>query len=341
MIDPMDVVLVGATGAVGQEMLRVLEQRAFPVRRLRVVASPRSAGGTVTFRGQPLTLQAPSASVFEGAAVALFSAGSSIAREWGPVGAAAGCLVVDNSSAFRMDDDIPLVVPEVNGHRIPRSGGAIVANPNCSTIQMLMALKPLHDLAGLEHVVVSTYQAISGKGARAVDEFEQQQRAVHEGAVPPVKILPGVLANNLLADWKHEPSGFSEEELKIVAESKKILELRGLRMSPTCVRVPVRNAHSQSVWARFGRPVSRAEAIACLRSAPGVVVDDRIGPGLHPQPREVSGTDDVAVGRVRQDLDDPNALSLWVVGDNLRKGAALNAVQIAEHAFGVTPSTRA
>ena len=159
--------------------------------------------------------------------------------------------------------------------------------------------------------------------------------------MPPVEILPGVLAGNLLSDWKHEPSGFSEEELKIVAESKKILELRGLRMSPTCVRVPVRNAHSQSVWARFSRPVSRAEAIACLRSAPGVVVDDRIGPGQHPQPREVSGTDDVAVGRIRQDLDDPQALSLWVVGDNLRKGAALNAVQIAERAFGVTPSTRA
>ncbi|MDB4932390.1 MAG: asd [Myxococcaceae bacterium] len=341
MIDPMDVVLVGATGAVGQEMLRVLEQRAFPVRRLRVVASPKSAGGAVTFRGEALTLVAPSPQVFAGAAVALFSAGSSIAREWGPVAAAAGCLVVDNSSAFRMDERYPLVVPEVNGHRIPARGGGIVANPNCSTIQMLMALKPLHDRWGLEHVVVSTYQAISGKGARAVDEFERQQRAVLAGETPPVSILPGVLAGNLLADWTHEPSGFSEEELKIVAESKKILELAGLRISPTCVRVPVRNAHSQSVWARFARPVSRDEAITTLRAAPGVVVDDRIGPGQHPQPREVSGSDDVAVGRVRRDLDDPQALSLWVVGDNLRKGAALNAVQIAERAFGVTPSSRA
>jgi aspartate-semialdehyde dehydrogenase len=341
MIDPMDVVLVGATGAVGQEMLRVLEQRAFPVRQLRAIASPRSAGGTVTFRGQALTLQAPSASAFAGAAVALFSAGSSIALEWGPIGAAAGCLIVDNSSAFRMDDDVPLVVPEVNGHRIPPRGGAVVANPNCSTIQMLMALKPLHDLAGLEHIVVSTYQAISGKGARAVDEFERQQSALLAGEIPPTEILPGVLAGNLLADWKHEPSGFSEEEIKIVAESRKILEIPGLRISPTCVRVPVRNAHSQSVWARFRRPITRAEAIACLRAAPGVVVDDRIGPGQHPQPRQVSGGNDVAVGRIRQDLDDPQALSLWIVGDNLRKGAALNAVQIAERAFGVTPPTSA
>lgn len=338
MNDPMDVVLVGATGAVGQEMLRVLEQRAFPVRRLRVVASAKSAGGTVTFKGQPLTLEPPSPAVFEGAKVALFSAGASVAREWGPVAAKAGCLVVDNSSAFRMDADIPLVVPEVNGHRLPKSG--IVANPNCSTIQMLLALKPLHELAGLEHVVVSTYQAISGKGARAVDEFEKQQAAIAAGQEPPVSILPGVLAGNLLSDWKHEDSGFSEEELKIVAESRKILELPSLRLSPTCVRVPVRNAHSQSVWARFRRPVTRDEALAALRKAPGVVVDDRIGPGLHPQPRQVSGGDVVAVGRVRRDLDDPQALSLWVVGDNLRKGAALNAVQVAEHAFGVTPATR-
>lgn len=341
MNERMDVVLVGATGAVGQEMLRVLEQRNFPVRTLRVVASARSAGGTVTFRGEAHTLVAASASAFEGASVALFSAGSTVAREWGPVAAKAGCLVVDNSSAFRMDPQLPLVVPEVNGHRIPSSGGGIVANPNCSTIQMLLALKPLHDLAGLEHVVVSTYQAISGKGARAVDEFERQQRAVAAGEDPPVSVLPGVLANNLLADWSHEASGFSEEELKIVAESRKILELPGLRVSPTCVRVPVRNAHSQSVWARFRRPVTRDEALACLRAAPGVVVDDRIGPGLHPQPRQVSGGDVVAVGRVRQDLDDPQALALWVVGDNLRKGAALNAVQVAERAFGVTPSSRA
>jgi len=330
----IDVVVVGATGAVGQEMLRVLEQRKFPVGRLRAVASARSAGGTVKFRGEPVTLEAPSAEVFQGAKLALFSAGASVSREWGPVAVAQGCLVVDNSSAFRMDPDVPLVVPEVNPHRIPNPPRGIIANPNCSTIQMLVALKPLHDAAGLKHIVVSTYQAISGKGARAVDEFDQQRKALDAGDDPPTAVLPGVLAGNLLSDWKHDPSGYSEEELKIIEESRKILELPTLHVSPTCVRVPVRNAHSESVWARFSRPITRDEALALLRGAEGVVLDDAIGPGKHPQPRHVSGSDAVHVGRVRQDRDDPRALSLWVVGDNLRKGAALNAVQVAERAFG-------
>ncbi|MEZ4408801.1 MAG: aspartate-semialdehyde dehydrogenase [Polyangiales bacterium] len=341
MSAPMDVVLVEATGAVGQAMLRVLEQRAFPVRRLRAVASSRSAGGAVTFKGAPVALEVASEDVFKGAPLALFSAGSSTAKQWGPVAAKLGCLVVDNSSAFRMDPDVPLVVPEVNGHRIPSPPRGIIANPNCSTIQMLVALKPLHDFATLTQVVVSTYQAISGKGARAADEFHRQSRAVVAGETPPREILPGVLAGNLLADWSHDDQGWSEEELKVVAESRKIMELPELKVSPTCVRVPVANAHSESVWARFERPITRADALRLLAAAPGVVVDDRSGPGLHPQPVAVSGMDEVHVGRVRQDPHDPCALSLWVVGDNLRKGAALNAVQVAERAFGVTPATRA
>lgn len=339
MSSAINVVVVGATGAVGHEMLNVLAQRRFPVGRLRLVASARSAGRKVLFEGREVTLEAPSPEVFDGMQVALFSAGASASREWAPIAASRGCLVVDNSSAFRMDDDVPLVVPEVNPHRIANPPRGIIANPNCSTIQMLVALKPLHDAAGLEHVVVSTYQAISGKGARAVDEFAQQQRSLAEGSAPPTAVIPGVLASNLLSDWKHDPSGYSEEELKMVAESRKILELPHLHVSPTCVRVPVPNAHSESVWARFSRPISRDEAIAILRRAEGVVVDDRVGPGLHPQPREVSGGDAVHVGRIRRDPDDPNALSLWVVGDNLRKGAALNAVQVAERAFGVVPPT--
>jgi aspartate-semialdehyde dehydrogenase len=330
----LQVVVVGATGAVGQEMLRVLEQRAFPVGELRAVASARSAGGTVRFNGRDVSLVAPSREVFGGCQVALFSAGASVSREWGPVAASQGCLVIDNSSAFRMDEDVPLVVPEVNGHRIANPPKGIIANPNCSTIQMLVALKPLHDAAGLEHIVVSTYQAISGKGARAVEEFDLQTHALQNHTEPPMSVLPGVLAGNLLCDWKHDASGYSEEELKMIAESQKIMEIPGLRVSPTCVRVPVRNAHSESVWARFKRPVTRDEALSILRKAEGIVLDESVGPAKHPQPRLVSGTDPVHVGRVRQDLGDPNALSLWVVGDNLRKGAALNAVQVAERAFG-------
>ncbi len=331
----VNVVVVGATGAVGQEMLRVLEQRAFPVGTLRAVASARSAGGAVRFAGREVTLEAPSPEVFEGSQLALFSAGASVSREWAPVAAAKGCLVVDNSSAWRMDEAVPLVVPEVNPHRIADPPKGIIANPNCSTIQMLVALKPLHDAAGLEHIVVSTYQAISGKGARAVDEFDQQTRALYEGTEPTASVLPGVLAGNLLSDWKHDASGYSEEELKMIEESRKILELPTLHVSPTCVRVPVRNAHSESVWARFSRPITRDEALSILRKAEGVVLDDAVGPAKHPQPRHVSGADPVHVGRVRQDPGDPCALSLWVVGDNLRKGAALNAVQVAERAFGV------
>jgi aspartate-semialdehyde dehydrogenase len=333
MTTPVDTVVVGATGAVGAAMLQVLADRGFPVGRLRAVASARSAGGKVLFRGREVTLEAPGPEVFRGSRLALFSAGASVSREWGPVAAREGCLVVDNSSAFRMDPDVPLVVPEVNPHRISSPPRGIIANPNCSTIQLMVALKPLHDAAGLEHVVVSTYQAISGKGARAVAEYDTQVRALLQGEPPPVSVLPGVLAGNLLCDWKHEPDGYSEEELKMVAESRKILELPGLQVSPTCVRVPVRNAHSESVWVRFSRPLGREEALTLLRRAPGVLVSDAIGPGRHPQPREVSGQDEVFVGRVREDLSDPRALSLWVVGDNLRKGAATNAVQIAERYF--------
>ncbi len=333
MNSPIDVVVVGATGAVGQEMLRVLEGRAFPVGRLRLVASPASAGRSVTALGRAITLEVASPEVFEGSHLALFSAGATTSREWAPVAAERGCLVVDNSSAWRMDPAVPLVIPEVNPHRIPTPPRGIVANPNCSTIQMLVALAPLHALAGLEHVVVSTYQAISGKGARALDEFDRQTKSLAEGTEPPVEILPGVLAGNLLIDWKHEPSGWAEEEIKMVQESQKILELPGLRVSPTCVRVPVRNAHSEAVWARFERPVTRDEALAALAKAEGIELDASIGPGVHPQPRTVSGRDAVFVGRVRQDPGDPRALLFWVVGDNLRKGAALNAVQIAERAF--------
>ncbi|MBL8602716.1 MAG: aspartate-semialdehyde dehydrogenase [Myxococcales bacterium] len=329
----MDVVVVGATGAVGQVMLKVLEERRFPVGRLRLVASARSAGRVVEALGQRVTLEVASPEVFSPGGLALFSAGAGTSQTWCPVAAERGALAVDNSSAWRMDPSVPLVVPEVNSARITPRG--IIANPNCSTIQMLVALKPLHDAAGLEQVVVSTYQAISGKGARALEEFELQRAADARGETPNHAVLPGVLSQNLLTDWKHEDSGWAEEELKMIQESRKILELPALRVTPTCVRVPVPNGHSEAVWARFSRPIGRDEALALLGAAPGISLDPRVGPGLHPQPRSFSGRDDVAVGRVRVDPSDPHALAFWVVGDNLRKGAATNAVQIAEHAFGV------
>lgn len=332
-MSPKHVVVVGATGAVGGEMLRVLAQRRFPIASLRLVASPRSAGRTLTFEDTPLPVLALSREVFRGADLVFFSAGASVSRQWVPVAAESGALVVDNSSAFRMDPDVPLVIPEVNPDALAVRPRNIVANPNCSTILMLVAIKPLHDVAGLEHIVVSTYQAISGKGARAMAEFDMQVRQDLAGTTPLHQVLPGVLAFNVLCDWPHEPSGYSEEEQKIIAETRKILGMPGLHVSPTTVRVPVRNGHSEAIWVRLARPLGRDQAVACLRCAPGVKVMDDIGPARHPQPREVSGQDDVWVGRIRQDPVDPRALAMFVVGDNLRKGAALNAVQIAERVF--------
>jgi len=331
---PQNVAVVGATGAVGQEMLRVLSQRKFPLASLRLIASPASAGKTAYFDGKDYTLIAASREAFEGLDLALFSAGASVSREWGPVAASMGALVVDNSSAFRQDPEIPLVVPEVNAHALANNPRRIVANPNCSTIQMVVALEPLHKAFGLEQIVVSTYQAISGKGARALDEFDQQARDIASGKEPSHSVLPGILAGNLLCDWKHSDDGWSEEERKMVFETRKIMGLPNLAVSPTTVRVPVRNSHSESVWARFSKPVSRAAAIEVLRGAEGVTVVSESGPGAHPQPRGASGLDAVFVGRIREDASDPCALHLFVVSDNVRKGAALNAVQIAERVLG-------
>lgn len=327
---PQHVAVVGATGAVGQEMLKILAEREFSIASLKLIASPGSAGKTVEFCGQKYTLLAPSPEVFEGVQIALFSAGASIAKEWAPIAASKGALVIDNSSAFRQDADVPLVVPEVNADALRHIPRRIVANPNCSTIQLVVALKPLHQAFGLKQVVVSTYQAISGKGARALDEFEQQVRDDLAGNTPTHRILPGVLAFNVLCDWSHGADGWSEEERKMVFETRKIMGLVELSVSPTTVRVPVRNGHSESVWARFESIVSRPSVIDCLRGAPGVVVLEESAAGRHPQPRDASGTDPVYVGRIREDESDKHAIQLFVVSDNVRKGAALNAIQIAE-----------
>ena len=321
-------VIVGATGAVGREMLKILEKRGFPAERLHVVASQRSEGVKLTYGETTLTVERLGTEVFERAKAALFSAGAETSRRWATVAVQAGAVVIDNSSAFRMDKDVPLVIPEVNPLRIKRRPRGIIANPNCATIQLLVALQPLIATFPIQRLVVTTLQAVSGKGARALAEFDEQTNALAKGHTPPTKIFPGIIAGNILSDWAHLPDGSSEEEVKIVNESRKILELPGLPVSATCFRVPVRNAHTVSAWVQFTSSVKRHQALDLLREAPGVTLMEEIGPGKHPQPREVSGQDNVYVGRVRQDSTDPKALQIWIVGDNLRKGAALNAIQI-------------
>lgn len=311
--------------------MSILEERAFPAERVLVLASRRSVGRKLPYRGGELTVEEACDASFAGVDIALFSAGANAARELGPQAAARGAVVIDNSSAWRMDPDVPLVVPEVNPKDALIRPKGIIANPNCSTIQMVVALKPLHDLAHLEHIVVSTYQAASGKGQEAVEELLAQQRQLAEGHRPEGMIFPGPLAGNLLCDWKPGTGDYSEEELKLVFETRKILGVPELGVSPTTVRVPVMTGHSEAVFVRFRRPVSALEAKAALRSAPGVELDERpYAPGCHPQPLDCVGRDAVFVGRVREDLAVPGALNLWIVSDNLRKGAALNAVQIAE-----------
>jgi aspartate-semialdehyde dehydrogenase len=325
------VAVVGATGAVGREMLRTLEARRFPVERLVLLATAKSAGKKLPFAGREIAVEALTSSSFTGVQIALFSAGASTAREFAPVAAAAGALVIDNSSAWRMDEDCPLVVPEVNLAAAKRRPKGIIANPNCSTIQMVVALEPLHRAARIRHIVVSTYQATSGKGQAAVDELLSQTKDVVAGRVAAPKVFPSPIAFNLVSDWKAGERDYSEEEWKMVNETRKIFGDPSIGVSPTTVRVPVVNGHAESVHVQFHRPMTAEEAKGLLRGAPGVLlVEGAYAPGNHPQPLTASGTDPVHVGRVREDLAVPGALNLWIVSDNLRKGAALNAVQIAE-----------
>jgi aspartate-semialdehyde dehydrogenase len=325
------VAVVGATGVVGREMLRTLEARNFPADRVLALASPRSAGARLPFRGGEIEVTPATPEAFAGVSVALFSAGASASRELAPAAAARGAVVIDNSSAWRMDPEVPLVVPEVNMAAAAHRPKGIIANPNCSTIQMVVALKPLHDAARVRHIVVSTYQAASGKGHAAVVELEEQVQSAASRREHSPKVFPGVLAMNLLMDWKPGADDYSEEELKMVNETRKILGDPSIGVSPTTVRVPVVTGHSESVYVEFHRPLFAEEAKRLLRSAEGVVLmDDPYQPGRHPQPLQIAGTDPVYVGRVRDDLAVKGALNLWVVADNLRKGAALNAVQIAE-----------
>lgn len=331
MSEGLKVAVVGATGMVGAEMLRVLEQRAFPVQDLVPVASARSAGKTITFRGKPHTVVEIAPDVFEGVDVALFSAGGGTSREWSPIAASKGAVVVDNSSAFRADPEVPLVVPEVNLDAAADRPKGIIANPNCSTIQMVVALKPLHDAARLKRVVVATYQAISGAGAQAVAAFQDQEAAARSGTDIQKDKLGGQLSRNLLMHWKPDPdTGYQEEELKMVSETRKIFGDPTIAVSPTAVRVPVVTGHSEAVTVETHEPLDARRARTLLEQAEGIVVVDDLGAGDYPQPVDAAGEDPVYVGRIRDDIGNPGGIQMWVVSDNLRKGAALNAVQIAE-----------
>jgi len=327
---PLHVAVLGASGAVGQELLLLLAERRFPVARLTLLASPRSAGQQVEWNGQTLTIEPVSAEAFNGVDVVLASAGGSVSKQWAPVAAAAGAVVIDNSSAFRMDAEVPLVVPEVNPHAAFRHNG-VIANPNCTTILMTLALAPLAARRSLRRVVVSTYQSASGAGARAMEELAQLSRTVLDGGTPQSSVLPHSLAFNLfLHNSPLQDNGYCEEELKMLNETRKIMGLPDLRVSATCVRVPVLRAHSEAINIEFNEPFPVEEARALLAKAPGVELIEDFNANRFPMPTDVTGRDAVAVGRIRQDLSEPNALELWLCGDQIRKGAALNAIQIAE-----------
>jgi aspartate-semialdehyde dehydrogenase len=326
------VAVVGATGAVGEVMRQCLIEREFPLRAIKFLASERSAGKPIEFKGKSYTVEPLSPQAFEGVEIVLSSTPASVSRQWSPIAAKAGAIVVDNSSAWRMDPNVPLVVPEVNSGALRRIPRGIVANPNCSTIQMVVALKPLHDLARIKRVIVSTYQASSGKGAKGVFELEGQIKAMGRGEpIPPVTAHASQLAGNVLAhDWKLGEEGYSEEEWKMVHETKKIMGDESIAVSPTTVRVPVRTGHSEAINLEFHQPITPEQARDALAKAPGIVVVDDYSAGKIPMPIQCEGRDEVFVGRIRRDPTTPNALNIWVVADNLRKGAASNAVQIAE-----------
>ena len=328
----VNVAIVGATGAVGQEFLTVLAERDFPIRSLKLLASARSAGKRVEYRGQPYVVEELTRDSFEGVQIAFFSAGGGISKEFAPAAVASKAVVVDNTSAFRMKEGIPLVVPEVNAEQIQRHNG-LIANPNCSTIIMNVPVWPLHRANRVKRIIVSTYQAVSGAGAWGLHELEAQQRAYVSGEPIAKEKFPHQIVNNLFShNTKIAENGYNEEENKMVQETRKIFGDPRIMVAATCVRVPVPRAHSESINLEFERPMSVEQVRAILSNAPGVkIVDDRDA-NHFPMPLEASGQDDVLVGRIRQDIsrDDVRGIELFVSGDQLRKGAATNAVQIAE-----------
>lgn len=328
------VAIVGATGAVGQELLSVMERRNFPVGKLTPLASERSLGKTVTFRGEAIPVRALGEDAFGGVDFAFFSAGATRSRQFAPAAIRAGAVVIDNSSAFRMDPGVPLVVPEVNAGDLAGHRG-LIANPNCSAAILCVAVCPIHRAAGVRRIVVSTYQSASGAGARAMAELESQSREVLEGRPARPEVFPHQIAFNLFShNTRVAENGYNEEENKMVEETRKMFHAPDLPVVPTCIRVPVFRAHSESVLLDLGRPMAPAEAREVLASAPGVRVVDDAESNRFPMPVEASGELDVLVGRIRQEPGNPNGLAMFVSGDQLLKGAAWNAVQIAECLIG-------
>lgn len=328
-----DVAIVGATGAVGEVMREILEERAFPVRKLYLLASERSAGSRLQFGGKSVMVEDLATFDFSQVQIGLFSAGGSISAEYAPKAASAGCVVIDNTSHFRRDDDIPLVVPEVNGHRIADFGSRrIIANPNCSTIQMLVALKPIYDAVGISRINVASYQAVSGAGKRAIESLATQTAMLLNGQPIEHQVFPQQIAFNAIpAIGDFQDNGYTLEEMKMVWETKKIFEDEAIEVNPTCVRVPVFFGHSEAVHIETKDKISADTARALLRDAPGVTLIDPQDEADYPTAvRDAAGNDPVFVGRVREDISTPRGLNLWVVSDNVRKGAALNSIQIAE-----------
>ncbi len=324
------VAVAGATGAVGREMLAVLEQRAFPAVEVRALASSRSAGKKIPFAGGEITIEELTEASFAGVDIALFSAGAGVSRQFRSAAVEAGCVMIDNSSAFRMDDDVPLVVPEVNAEDLAWHSG-VIANPNCSTIQMVVALEPLRALAPIRRVVVSTYQAASGAGQAAMDElYEQTRDFLGDREVTPKKFAHRIAFNVIPQIDVFLDDGSTKEEWKMVVETKKIMHAPEIEVAATCVRVPVLRCHSEAINVEFAEPVELEDVRAALAGAPGVTMLDEPGSGVYPMPAVLEGTDDTYVGRLRVDPTVPHGIAMWVVADQLRKGAALNTVQIAE-----------
>lgn len=327
-----NVAVAGATGAVGSQMMACLEEREFPIKNLKLLATARSAGQKLRFKGEEIPVEELTETSFKGVDIGIFSAGGATSQKYAPFATNDGCVVVDNSAAWRMDPDVPLVVPEVNPHAVADySKKGIIANPNCSTIQMVVALAPIHKKVGIKRIVVSTYQAVSGTGKKAIDELYNQTKAIMDSLEPEKKVYPHRIAFNCLPHIDvFLDNGYTKEEMKMVHETRKILEDDSIGITATTVRVPVFFSHSESVNIETHQPISPDEVRDLLMNAPGVTVADNPSENLYPMPIDAAGRDETFVGRIRGDESISNGMNLWVVSDNIRKGAATNAVQIAE-----------